>query len=93
MVFDQAKRRGVRPVWVALGVAVFGMLAMLVVDHGPWARPHAQDARIATYQTTGEAAHAVGANVAPTAAKSELEPDPLGPKPADPPNPEPGIVH
>ena len=93
MIFDQAKHRGVRPVSVALGVAIFGMLAMLVVDHGPWARPHAQDSRIATYQTTGESAHAVGANVAPTPPKSRLEPDPLGPKRADPPNPEPGIVH
>jgi len=93
MVFDQAKHSGVRPVWVALGVAIFGMLAMLMVDHGPWARPHAQDPRIAIYQTTGESAHAVGANVTPTPPKSPLEPDPLGPKRAEPPNPEPGLVH
>jgi hypothetical protein len=93
MVSDQAKQKRVRPVWVALAVAVIGMLAMLVVDHGPWARPHAQDPRMAVYQTTGEAAHAVGAKVVPTAPKSELEPDPLGPKRAEPPNPEPGIIH
>jgi hypothetical protein len=93
MVSDQAKQKSVRPVWVALAVAVFGILAMLVVDHGPWARPHAQDPRMAVYHTTGDAAHAVGADVVPTAPKSELEPDPLGPKRAEPPNPEPGIVH
>jgi hypothetical protein len=48
---------------------------------------------MAVYQTTGEAAHAIGAKVVPTAPKSELEPDPVGPKRADPPNPEPGLVH
>jgi hypothetical protein len=83
----------VRPVWVALAVAIFGILAMLLVDHGPWARPHPQPAHIAYYKTTGEAAHAAGAEVVPTAPKSELEPDPLGPKRAEPPNPEPGIIH
>jgi hypothetical protein len=93
MISDQAKRSNVRPVWVALAVAVFGMVAMLLVDHGPWARPHAQDPRMAVYQTTGEAAHAVGAHVQPTPDKSPLEPDPLGPKRAAPPNPEPGLVH
>ena len=61
MISDQAKHGGVRPVWVAFAVAVFGIAAMLVVDHGPWARPHAQDARVANYQTTGEAARSAGA--------------------------------
>jgi hypothetical protein len=93
MVSDQTKHGRVRPVWVALAVAVFGIVAMLLVDHGPWARAHAQDPRMAVYQTTGEAAHAIGAKVVPTAPKSELEPDPVGPKRADPPNPEPGLVH
>jgi hypothetical protein len=88
MVSDHAKRRGVRPVWAALLVAIFGILAMLLVDHGPWTRPHAQSAEAAHYHTTGEAARAVGADVAPTAPKSELEPDPLGPKREAPPNPE-----
>ena len=92
MVFDHAKFAGLRPVWVALAVAVFGILAMLVVDHGPWARPHPQPAHLAYFKTTGEAARAAGADVVPTAPKSELEPDPLGPKRAEPPNPEPGII-
>jgi hypothetical protein len=89
MVSDHAKEKGVRPVAVALAVAIFGILAMLVVDHGPWSRPHVQSAQVANYQTTGEAARAVGAQVAPTAPKSPLEPDPLGPKRAAPANPEP----
>jgi hypothetical protein len=36
--------------------------------------------------TTGEAARAVGATVAPTAPKGKLEPVPPGPKPAEPAN-------
>lgn len=89
MISDHAKRRSVQPVWVALAIAVFGILAMLVVDHGPWSRPHSQPAHIAYHQTTGESARAVGADVAPTAPKSALEPEPPGPKQAEPPNPEP----
>ena len=93
MVSDHAKRNGVRPVSVAVAIAIFGILAMLVVDHGPWSRPHPQNPRFANYQTTGEAAHAVGAHVTPTLPKSPLEPQPPMPKQAEPPNPEPGIIH
>jgi hypothetical protein len=89
MISDQAKHGGMRPVWVALAVAVFGIAAMLVVDHGPWAHPHAQDARVATYQTTGEAARSAGAAVHPTDPKGAIEPEPPGPKQAEPPNPKP----
>jgi hypothetical protein len=93
MIFDQAKHDGeVRPVWVALGIAIFGLLAMLLVDHGPWARPHPQPAHIAYHRTTGEAAHAVGARVTPTPPKSPLEPELPMPKQAEPPSPEPGLV-
>jgi hypothetical protein len=86
---DHAKHGGVQPVWVALAIAIFGLLAMLVVDHGPWSHPHVQTAEVANYHTTGEAARAAGAAVAPTAPKSALEPEPLGPKREAPPNPEP----
>ncbi len=89
MISDQAKLGGVRPVWVALAVAAFGIAAMLVVDHGPWAHPHAQDTRVATYQTTGEAARAAGAAVQPTEPKPSIEPEPPGPKQVEPPNPKP----
>jgi hypothetical protein len=59
---------------------VFGVLAMLIVDHGPWSRPHVQTAEVATYKTTGEAARAAGASVTPTAPKAVIEPDVPGPK-------------
>ena len=86
---DHAKRRGVKPVHVALAIAILGILAMLLVDHGPWARPHLQTAEVANYHTTGEAARAVGAQVAPTSPKSAVEPEPQVPKQIDPPNPKP----
>ena len=73
--------------FVALAVAIFGILAILIVDHGPWNRPQVQTAEVANYKTTGEAARAVGASVTPTAPKPELEPAAPGPKPAQPANP------
>jgi hypothetical protein len=88
MTSDHAKQDGVRPVWVALAVAIFGLVAMLLVDHGPWARLQAQSAHVAYFHTTGEAARAVGASVVPTARKPALEPEPMVPKQAEPPNPE-----
>jgi len=84
----QPKRtRSRAPMLAALAVAVFGVLAMLVVDHGPWNRPNVQTAEVANYKTTGAAARAAGASVTPTAPKAELEPTVPGPKPAQPANP------
>jgi len=68
----------------ALAVAIFGVLAMLIVDHGPWARPKVQTAEVANHKTTGAAARAAGATVTPTPAKPEIEPAAPGPKPAQP---------
>jgi hypothetical protein len=78
-----------RPVVVAMAVAVFGVMGMLIVDHGPWNRPKVQTAEIVNYTTTGAAARAVGATVTPTTPKLEVEPVPAGPKPAQPANPTP----
>lgn len=72
------------PVAVPMAVAVFGVLAMLIVDHGPWSRPQVQTAEVATHKTTGEAARAVGATLTPT--KAAIEPASPGPK-AQPENP------
>jgi hypothetical protein len=81
------KRTLGRPVVIAMAVAVLGMLAMLIVDHGPWSRPQVQTAEVANYKTTGEAARAAGATVRPTAPKPVLEPIAPGPKPAPPADP------
>jgi hypothetical protein len=68
-------------------VAAVGLLSLLIVDHGPWNKPHVQNQGIVNYATTAEAAHAVGAKVTPTAPKAEIEPVVPGPKPAQPVNP------
>ena len=79
--------RGARsPVAYAVAVAVFGLLSMLIVDHGPWSRPHVQTAE-AHYATTSAAARAAGAKVTPTMPKPGLEPVVPGPKPVQPANP------
>jgi hypothetical protein len=74
------------PMFWALAIAVFGLVAMLIVDHGPWNRPQLQTEE-ASHGTTGAAASAVGATVTPTAPKPELEPTAPGPKRAQPANP------
>jgi hypothetical protein len=75
------------PLVGAMIVAVVGLLSLLIVDHGPWNKPHVQSQGIVNYATTSKAAHAVGAKVTPTAPKAEIEPVVPGPKPAQPVNP------
>jgi hypothetical protein len=76
------------PLPIATMVAVFGVLGILLVDHGPWNKPHLQTAEI-SYPTTKAAAKAVGATVTPTEPKAAIEPVAPGPKPAQPVNPVP----
>ena len=88
MISDQAKRHGVRPVWIALAIAILGIPAMLIVDHGPWARPQVHTAQLATHhQTTEQSAHSAGAAVAPTKPRDAVEPDPSLPAQVEPANP------
>ncbi len=93
MQLDRARGDGRRasllrhPGVVALAVAALGILAMLIVDHGPWAAPQVQPAHMAMYKTTGEAARAAGARVIQTEPKPEIEPATPGPKPGQPINP------
>ena len=88
MTDNHSKRTSVHPVVVALAIAIFGMLAMLMVDHGPWDRPNLQTAEVANHTTTGEAARAAAAVVVPTELRPALEPEPPGPKPAQPASPK-----
>ena len=85
---NHSKRRGGVPLLIAIAIAILGVLGMLIVDHGSWNKPKVQTAEMAHYSTTGEAARAVGANVVPTEAKSQLEPDAPGPKPVHPADPD-----
>ena len=87
---DHSKRRIGSPVVFALAVAVFGVLAMLIVDYGPRSKPHLQTAEMVDYPTTSAAAKAAGATVTPTAPRTQLEPIAPGPKTAQPAIPAPG---
>ena len=83
-------KRGFRPVLVALAVAVFGLLAMLIVVR-PWSRPDPQSPAqvVNSSGTTAAAAEAAGATVTPTEPKLAIEPTPPGPKPIQPAQPAP----
>ena len=74
------------PLAGAIAVAILGVLGLLIVDHGPWSKPHVQTAAVANTTTTGDAARDAGASVMPTEPKG-LEPDAPGPKPVHPANP------
>lgn len=80
-------RRGGAPLAVAIAIAVLGVLGMLIVDHGPWNRPHVKTAVVANTTGTGDAARDAGATIMPTEPKPQLEPDAAGPKPVHPANP------
>ena len=85
----QLTRGAGAPLKVAIAVAVFGVLGMLIVDHGPWNKPKVQPAFMTSYSSTGEAARAAGAKVMPTESKLQVEPEPPMPKPVHPVNPAP----
>jgi hypothetical protein len=71
------------PMIASIAVAIFGVLAMLLVDHGPWNRPHLKTAMV-NYGNTHAAAKAAGAKITPTEPKKPLEPEAPGPKRAQP---------
>jgi len=81
------RRAGGAPLMVAIAVAILGVFGIVVVDYYLW-KPKVQPAVVAIYNTTGEAAQAAGARVDPTEPKLQVEPDPAGPKPVHPVNPE-----
>jgi hypothetical protein len=78
-----AKWRLGAPAAIAGAVAVFGLLAMLVVDHGPWSKPQIRTAEFHQH-TTSEAARAAGATVTPTPPRPPMEPKAPGPKSVQP---------
>ena len=86
---DRLNRPGGMPLKIAIAVAIFGVLTILIVDHGPWTKPKVQHPTVANYSTTGEAARAAGAHVLPTEPRLEVEPEPPMPKPIHPTNPAP----
>ena len=63
---DQHMVRGrtTAPAGIAVAVAVFGALSLLIVDHGLWNRPYVESAR--AHAATEAAAKADGALITPT---------------------------
>jgi hypothetical protein len=77
------KGKGRGPIIIASAIAIVGLLAMLIIDHGPWARPKVQGPG-EVKSITDAAAKAAGATVAATQPQSPLEPPTPGPKLAAP---------
>src|SRR5450755_1539924 len=72
------------PVIIATVVAVMGLVGLLLINHGPWNKPKVQNETMIQHGTTAGSAGAVGAAVAPTEQKPEIEPAVPGPKPVAP---------
>jgi hypothetical protein len=89
MFKNYQRKQSFGPIAVVAAVAIFGLLSLVIVDHGPWNRPQVQSLEFARSTTTGDAAQAAGAKVTTTEPKPALEPEAPGPKPAQPPNPVP----
>jgi hypothetical protein len=81
---SQSTRHGGAPLVAAIVIAILGVLGILIIDHGPWNKPHVKTAVVANTTTTGEAAREAGATVMPTEPKRQLEPDAPGPRPVHP---------
>jgi hypothetical protein len=64
---------------ITLIVAAFGVLSLLIADHGLWNRAHVDGARarIAWQSATEAAARAAGATVTPTARRRSQPPLPF----------------
>jgi hypothetical protein len=71
------------PPLIATAIAAAGLIAMLLVDHGPWSKPQVKDAQIIQGNAV-PAAEAAGATVTPTEPKLSIEPAAPGPKPVQP---------
>jgi hypothetical protein len=80
-------RKSVWPLLIAIALAVFGVSAMLIVDHVLWHRPVSSPLAV-RYESTADAVKGAGATVTPTTPKSALEPAAPGPKRALPAIPE-----
>jgi hypothetical protein len=65
-ICDRHMNRGrtIAPACIALAIAVFGTLTLLIVDHGLWNRPYVESAR--AHATTEAAAKADTALITPT---------------------------
>jgi hypothetical protein len=70
---------------IAIAFACVVVLWFQIRDR--WNSPEIKSAEQAEHSTTGRTVHAAGAKILPTDPKSAVEPSPVGPKQAQPANP------
>ena len=78
-------RAGLSLISLAIALACIVVLTMQVRDR--WNSPEVKTAAEAQTTTTGQAARAAGARISQSEPRPPVEPDPAGPKPAQPANP------
>jgi hypothetical protein len=78
-------RKGLALISLAIALVCAVVLTLQVRDR--WNSPEVKTAAEAQTTTTGQAARAAGARISQSEPKPAVEPDPVGPKPAQPANP------
>ncbi len=79
-------RVGLAMISLIIAIASIFVLTLQVRDR--WNSPEVKTAAEAQLTTTGQAAREAGARISQTEPKPPIEPDPAGPKPAQPAHPD-----
>jgi hypothetical protein len=72
---------------MSLAIALVCGIVLFIQVRDRWNSPEVKTAAEAQYTTTGQAVRQGGARISQTEAKLAVEPDPVGPKPAQPAQP------
>ena len=72
---------------IAAAISLVCIVALTMQIRDRWHSPEIKSPHQAEQATTGQMAHAAGAQVLPTDPSLSVEPAPAGPKPAQPANP------
>jgi hypothetical protein len=72
---------------ISLAIAFVCMVVLTMQVRDRWNSPEVKTAAEARQTTTGQAARAAGARISQTEPTPAVEPDPAGPKPAQPAHP------
>ena len=73
---------------ISLATALVCAIVLFTQVRDRWNSPEVKTAAEAQHTTTGQAARAAGARLSQTEPKPAVEPDPPGPKPAQPAHPD-----
>ena len=73
---------------LSLAIAFVCMVVLTLQVRDRWNTPEVKTAAEAQHTTTGQAARQAGARISQTEPKPAVEPDPAGPKPAQPAHPD-----